>query len=140
MVTTAGTLVTLLFGLAALSTASAKGNPLHHEETVWLAIGLVLFFVAASLALATNLPLNYEGPQTPDPKKPDMPSLADRVNAKPEDTGAVADYAVADVRLKILGSARQKNGWKAKLIFAALTAEVLAVACVAISVFELLTR
>jgi MFS family permease len=138
VVTTAGTLVTLLFALAALSTASAKGNPLGHEETVWLAVALVLFFVAAALALFTNFPLKYEGPGLPDPKHPGTPSFADRLNADPEDNHAEAVYAVADVRLTVLSSAQQQNGRKGWFLFAALIFEVGAVACVAVAIFELL--
>jgi hypothetical protein len=140
VVTTAGTLVTLLFGLAALSTASAKGNPLHHDETVFLAVALVLFFAAGVLALLTNIPLGYAGPDLPDPKEPKKPSFADRLNADPEDSHAGAVYAVADVRLTILASAQKKNGRKAKLLFAALIAEVAAVACVAVAIFELIVN
>jgi len=138
VVTTSGTLVTLLFGLAALSTASAKGNPLHHEESVFLAVALVLFFVAGVLALLTNVPLGYSGPDLPDPKKPEKPSFGDRLNADPEDSYEASLYAVADVRLAILASAQKQNGRKAKLLFAALIAEVAAVACVAVAIFELI--
>lgn len=136
VVTTAGTLVTLLFGLAALSTSSARGNPLHREESVWLAVALVLFFAAAVLAIATNFPIDYEGPGTPDPKKPDDPSIATRLNATPEDSPDNAAFAVADVRLTILTSAQKKNGRKGKFLFAALAAEVAAVACVAVAILE----
>lgn len=138
VVTTAGTLVTLLFGLAALSTSSAKGNPLHHEESVFLAVALVLFFAAGLLALLTNIPLGYAGPDLPDAKKPEKPSFGDRLNADPQDSYAGAVYAVADVRLTILTSAQKQNGLKGKLLFAALIAEVLAVACVAVAIFELI--
>lgn len=140
VVTTSGTLVTLLFGLAALSTASAKGNPLHHEESVFLAVALVLFFVAGVLALLTNVPLGYEGPDLPDPRKPEKPSFGDRLNADPEDSHEASLYAVADVRLTILASAQKQNGRKAKLLFAALIAEVAAVACVAVAIFELIVN
>jgi hypothetical protein len=140
VVTTAGTLVTLLFGLAALSTASAKGNPLHHKESVFLAIALVLFLAAGLLALLTNVPLKYEGLALPDPKKPEAPSFLDRLNANPEDSYKDAVYAVADVRLTILTSAQRQNGRKGKLLFGALIAEVAAVACVAIAIFELITN
>ena len=138
VVTTSGTLVTLLFGLAALSTASANGNPLHHEESVFLAVALVLFFVAGVLALLTNVPLGYAGPDLPDLKKPEKPSFGDRLNADPEDSYGASLYAVADVRLTILASAQKQNGRKAKLLFAALIAEVAAVACVAVAIFELI--
>jgi hypothetical protein len=138
VVTTAGTLVTLLFGLAALSTSSARGNPLHHEESVFLAVALVLFFAAGVLALLTNVPLGYAGPDLPDPEKPEKPSFGDRLNADPEDSFQAALYAVADVRLTILASAQKQNGRKGKLLFAALMAEVAAVACVAVAIFELI--
>ena len=63
----------------------------------------------------------YAGPDLHDPKEPKKPSFADRLNTDPEDSRAGALYAVADVRLTILGSAQKKNGRKARLLFAALS-------------------
>lgn len=140
--TTAGTLVTLLFGLAALSTASAKGNPLHHEETVFLAVALVLFFAAGVLALLTNIPLGYAGPDLPDLpdlKEPKKPSFGIGSTRTPEDSHAGALYAIADVRLTILASAQRRTGGR-RSSCSALIAEVAAVACLAVAIFELIVN
>ncbi|MFZ1926007.1 MAG: hypothetical protein WAU42_07680, partial [Solirubrobacteraceae bacterium] len=53
VVTTAGTLVTLLFGLAALSTSVAKAQQLSGATKTALAYALVLFVASAILALLT---------------------------------------------------------------------------------------
>lgn len=61
------------------------------------------------LALLTNIPLGYAGPDLPDAKKPEKPSFGDRLNADPEDSHAGAVYAGADVRLTILASAQRQT-------------------------------
>ncbi len=130
VVTTAGTLVTLLFGLAALSATVTKGTPLVAEERVWLGIALGLFVVSATLALATNFPLKYQGPE--------IPEIVTRLKAIPEDSPGDAIYAVADVRAKILTSAQRKNTLKGRLLFAALLIEVAAVGCVGVAIVEVI--
>ena len=130
VVTTAGTLVTLLFGLAALSATTATGSPLAAEEKFWLAAALGLFVVSAACALGTNFPLNYEGPETSE--------ILERLEATPEDNPDVAIYVVADLRAKILTDAQRKNTLKGYLLFAALLIEVVAVACVGVAIFEVI--
>src|SRR4051794_38201016 len=60
VITTSGTLVTLLFALAALSTKEADTFSLPHGAKVWLLIALGFFFVSALFALLTNAPLVYQ--------------------------------------------------------------------------------
>jgi hypothetical protein len=131
VVTTAGALVTLLFGLAAFSTATANGTPLTHEEKVWLAVALGLFFVAALFALITNWPIKYAGPV--------MPDVVALLEATDENTVADAEHAVANVRAKIVTDAQKKNTRKSRLLIAALAFEVAAVACVAVAIVEVIS-
>jgi hypothetical protein len=130
VVTTAGTLVTLLFGLAALSTATAKGSPLLSEEKVWLGVALGLFVISAILALATNFPLKYKGPEIAD--------IIERLKATPEDSLEDAAYAVAEVRGDILLAAQQRNTVKGRFLFAALVLEVAAVGCVGVAILKVI--
>ena len=125
VVTTAGTLVTLLFGLAALSTTAAKADQLAGEEKVFLAIALGLFIASAVLALATNFPLKYSGPEPPDI----------RAHLEADEDVATAQLEVAYTRLNILTVAQEKNTCKGNLLFWALLVEVAAVTCVGIAIF-----
>jgi hypothetical protein len=127
VVSTAGALVTLLLGAAALS---EKEVSLLTEERVWLAAALALFIVSATFALATNFPLKYKGL--------DISDLLDRLNADPEDTPDDATYAVADGRARILQAAQERNTLKGYLLFAALLIEVGAVTCIGIAIIEVL--
>jgi hypothetical protein len=128
VVTTAGTLVTLLFGLAALSTTASKADRLASEEKEFLAIALVLFVASALLALATNFPLKYEGPEPADIQ----------THLEADETVAQAQLEVAYTRLEILKVAQEKNTWKGNLLFAALLVEVAAVAFVGIAIFDVI--
>jgi hypothetical protein len=127
VVTTAGTLVTLLFGLAALSTTAAKTDQLASTEKVFLAIALGLFVVSAVLALATNFPLKYEGPEPSD--------IATHLDTEPEENATTALREVAFAQVNILAVAQEKNTLKGKLLFWAMVVEVAAVTCVGIAIF-----
>jgi hypothetical protein len=128
VVTTAGTLVTLLFGLAALSTTAKNDVPLGGEEKVWLAVSLGLFVLAAVLALATNFPIKYEGPEPSD--------IETHLDA--EEDAATARRQVAFARVKVLTVAQDKNSDKGLLLFGALLVEVAAVSCVGVAILEVI--
>lgn len=127
VITTAGALVTLLFGLAALSTRKSQTFSLPTPAEISLAIGLGLFFVSACIAIATNVPLPYRGL--------DVKLL--RRDLECGDWSAPVEAAaqkVTGTRLRVLEDATTKNGRKAKLLLAALAFEVLAVAAVAAAI------
>jgi hypothetical protein len=111
-VTTAGTLVTLLFAFAALSTTAGSAVTIGTEEHKWLAIALGLFVGAAGCALATNWPLKYSGPDTP--------KIRQLLEADSEDAPNDATRAVAETRAEILETAQSKNTIKERLIVAAI--------------------
>jgi hypothetical protein len=127
VVTTAGTLVTLLFGLAALSSRSAIGDSLSHGEKLWLTGALGLFILSAVFALATNFPLKYSGPEPSD--------IETHLDADPEEDALTAQREVAFARVKILTVAQEKNTCKGNLLFVAMLVEVVAVACVGVAIF-----
>ena len=98
VVTTAGTLVTLLFGLAAFSTAT--GAHVGHEERIWLAVALVLFLLCAGFALAPSFPVAYQSI--------DVPGFLPILNAQPEYDEPDAAHAVAELRAEIVASSKKR--------------------------------
>jgi hypothetical protein len=125
VVTTSGALVTLLFGFAALSSTN---QILPNSAKKWLAASLIVFVVAAILALATNLPLPYGGPG-PD-------EIKGRLQLDPPKDERAAQRDIALTRANMLKDAKKKNGWKGWMLFGALLLEVIAVALVGIAIFE----
>jgi hypothetical protein len=130
VVTTAGTLVTLLFGLAAIASRTGKGDPFSHEEKVWLAIALVFFVLSALAALWTNLPIKYEAVEASDVKG--------RLKEQPLRDADAARRDIALTQTKVLEDAMTKNALKGRLLFAAMSLEVVAVTCVGIAIFEVI--
>lgn len=129
VITTSGTLVTLLFALAALSTKREATFVLPDAAQSWLVNGaLPLFFLAAVAALVTNAPLVY---QAADPD--DIESLLGASGTAEE-----AERDVAYARVAELRSAKQKNGVKGWVLVFAMFCEVLAVGCVAIGVSHII--
>jgi hypothetical protein len=130
VITTSGTLVTLLFALAALSTKKATTFTLPGAAKTWLSIALVLFFVSALAALLSNAPLIYQA--VPAEK------IRERLREKPP---RGADAAVKDVafsRLDALEAAKKLNGIKGWALAAAMACEALAVGCVAMAIWIIL--
>lgn len=123
--TTAGTLATLLFGLAAFA-ATKKIHPLAHDAKTALIIALIAFGVAGVLALLTNLPIGYDVP-----KSDSIKGLAEK---DPPDSEAVARQKLAEVYARMATDAKRKNGFKGWLLFCALLSEVVAVGAVAVAV------
>jgi hypothetical protein len=130
VITTAGTLVTLLFALAALSTKQTATFTLPDAARTWLLVGLALFFASAIAALVTNAPLVYQ--VVPVAK------IQERLNRTPSPTADRAAKAIALTRLDALTSAKSQNTIKGWALAIALGLEALAVGCVAIAVSKIL--
>lgn len=126
VITTSGTIVTLLFALAALSTKESDTFTLPHPAQVWLSIGLVFFFVSALLALATNAPLRYQSVE--------VDGIKERLGKEPPWDSDKAAKDIALTRLKELRSAKKANTVKGWILVAAMVSEVLGVGCVAVAV------
>lgn len=122
--------MSLLFALAALVT-SQEGFEVSPRARNLLAAAVVLFFFAALGGLLANVPRRYE--------QAGMPAL-DRLVSPELWAGPLAPAArrTAEVRVKILGRARKVNKLKARAVTSAFAAEVLAVACVAVAVADVL--
>jgi hypothetical protein len=129
VITTAGVLVTLLFGLASLST-TGKTFSLSGQAKEWLAIALVIFVVAAALAVATNVPLPYRSPKAE--------ALKRRVKAEPvrDEDAAIRDIALT--RANMLKTAKTMNAIKGWLLIVAMACEVVAIGFVAAAIYEVI--
>jgi len=130
VITTSGTLVTLLFALAALSTKQAATFSLPHAARTWLAIALVLFVLSALAALVTNAPFVYQSVE------------ADRIRERLREafprSAEAAAKDIAFTRLDALESAKKNNAIKGWALATAMCLEALAVGCVAATIHVVL--
>jgi hypothetical protein len=126
VITTSGTLVTLLFALAALSTKSAATFTLSTAARTWLTIALALFLLSALAALRSNALFSYQAVVVED--------IRERLREKPPRNADAAAKDIAFTRLKALESAKLKNDIKGKALRWGLRFEALAVGCVAVAV------
>lgn len=131
MITTAGTLVTLLFAVGALVTRAQDYRP--PAPALGLLFGaLLLFLGAATAALFTSFVRRYE-----EVKIDALRRLVDeRYWTGP---GRVGEMRTAEVRIRILEVARRQNAVKATALKWALWLEVGAVALVAAAVSIILS-
>jgi hypothetical protein len=129
VITTSGTLVTLLFALSSLLTA-AKGFTQPVEATVPLRIALVGFVLAAVLALIVNLPLPYRFVVPGD--------LQTAVEEMWDDDPSTASKRTAATHVRMLRTAQKLNLWKGGLLLTATLSEVVAVGAVATAIWVIL--
>jgi hypothetical protein len=125
VITTSGALVTLLFGLAALSTKNATTFDLPTAASTFLTVALVFFVLAASSAIITNLPRHYQGVT--------VDGLRAAVKDRWDDSEAVASRMVALTQLNVLASAKDVNGQKGMALIAGMVLEIIAVALVGVA-------
>jgi hypothetical protein len=125
VVTTAGTLATLLFGVATFSTTGST-RPLPRDAKEFLVVALVIFVAAGFLALLTNLPSRYE--------LANLTTTLNRSQRDPADNEAEALRWSARVYEKALRTAKRKNTHKGELLAAALVVEMAAIGFVALAV------
>ena len=125
LVGTAGALVTLLFGLAALAT-EREGFAFPTAARALLVAALVFFVVAGLAALITNIPLSYEGVTTD--------ALRAAVKERWADSEATAAEMTSLTRINVLESAKRRNNLKGVALFAGMVCEIVAVALVGAAV------
>lgn len=125
VITTSGTLVTVLFALAALSTRSDT-FVLTGAARDWLVRSLLFFVLAAVAAVITNIPVKYEAVTAEGIRK--------RLGEKPIRNADAAASDIALTRLNALENAKKKNGFKGWILVAGMVLEVVAVGCVAIAI------
>jgi hypothetical protein len=125
VITTSGALVTLLFGLTALTVKREATFDLPDTAAVFLAAALVFFVLAALSALITNLPRSYEGVT--------VEALRSAVKDRWDDSEATASRKVALTRLTVLASAKKVNNQKGFALVGGMVSEIIAVALVGVA-------
>jgi uncharacterized membrane protein YcjF (UPF0283 family) len=125
VISSSGVLVTLLFGLTALSVRRESTFVIPEWAAGFLIAALVFFVLAALSAIITNLPRSYEGVK--------VDALRDAVKDRWEDSQATASRMVALTRLKALASAKEKNEQKGIALVAGMSFEIVAVALVGVA-------
>lgn len=126
VITTSGVLVTLLFGLTALTVRRESTFAIPDPAAALLIAALVFFVLAALCAIITNLPRPYEGVT--------VAALRQAVRERWADSEALASEMVALTRLKMLASAKKNNDVKGRALAFAMGCEILAVALVGAAV------
>lgn len=125
VITTSGALVTLLFGLTALTVKRESTFVIPDKAAVFLALALVFFVLAALSALITNLPRSYRGVT--------VKALREAVKTEWDVSEATASRRVALTRLTVLASAKAVNNQKGFALIAGIAAEIVAVALVGVA-------
>jgi hypothetical protein len=130
VITTAGALTSLLFGLAAFSTKSAHVLVLPGSAHQLLLAALVLFFMSAVGALVVNAPLVYQAVKPAD--------IRGRLKETPVREREAAARDIAFTQLKTLESAKKLNGVKGWALLVSMTLEAAAVGCLVAAIFDVL--
>lgn len=132
VITTSGTIVTLLLGLVTIL-SKADGFTLVKQVRGPLYVSLVLFATAAVLGLATNVPLPWYGNVDDD-------AIVRQLNRKPVELAGNAQLRLALANMEIFKRARRMNGIKARLLIGAMAVEVAGAVALAIAVGEVLLK
>jgi hypothetical protein len=130
VITSSGVLVTLLFGLSGAITAR-QGYSLPGLARVLLVVSALLFVAAACLGILISRPVSHRE------SDPDWMEETTQPSNWTMD-GAEASRLTARSRLRIIESGRVNNDKKAKRLTWAITAEVLAIVLVAVTVIVVL--
>jgi hypothetical protein len=125
VVTTSGTIVSLLFGLVAVLTGADKYE-LPSGAEPWLGGALGAFAVALLAGIVTNVPLLYLGVE---PKE-----LRHAIDSFWNDSSDTAEKRVAATHVKILARAKALNAAKGWILVGAYCAQLVAVVCLALAV------
>jgi hypothetical protein len=129
VITTSGTIVSLLFGLVAVLTG-AKEFKLPAGAEPWLGAALIAFVIATFAGLLTNMPLLYLGVKAKELKL----AVADLWDDEPK----VAEKRIAATHVKVLTRAKSLNAAKGWILVGAVTAELAAVIFLALAVKSIL--
>ena len=128
IVTTSGSLVTLLSGLIAVAAGGSKTWTLPSGAHAPLAIALVFFVGAALLALWIHFPRDVQR-ATPE-------ALEALLSA--DDSNDVAIEAIAGLRLTTLKSIRSLNRERAWFLLLAIAAEIVAIAATGLTAWKII--
>jgi hypothetical protein len=159
VVTTAGTLVTLLFAVISFVVTHAGATNPHQLIKSLLIAAAVLFVLAAVLGLVVSIPVRYGEPDPHDLLRLLFTKTGVASEAKEEVTSETAEAPVRDVdresrflsdssdvaawqialaRTQMAQKARTWNAWKAAVLSIALLCEVSAMVCLTWGIHRLL--
>ena len=131
VITSSGVLVTLLFGLAAITTRTSNYN-LPHDAHLPLVVALAAFVVACACAVVAGVPFRYRG---------SSPGGLEAVRIhRWRDREWVARRRVAGTEIVILRAYKRANRIKAWLLVGAGVAQVAALVALGVSVALILSR
>ncbi|MFL5924558.1 MAG: hypothetical protein ACJ743_09985 [Gaiellaceae bacterium] len=125
VVSTSGVLVTLLFGFAAIARKSSEFQ-VPDSARLWFYLALGSFVIAAVAGLVGNSPRKYRGAKSA--------ALEHLLREKWSDPPRVARRRVARTHVVIYHSYRRVNRFKAFVLTAAITSEVVAVLFLAVAI------
>jgi hypothetical protein len=125
VITTSGTIVSLLFALVAVLTG-ADEYTLPTDAEPWLGAALIAFVLAALAGIVANLPLLYLAVEAPELRR-----LLDEFW---DNDPVVAEKRVAATQLKVLTRAKSMNAFKGWILVGAVLAELAAVAFLAVAI------
>lgn len=131
VLTSSGTLVSLLFGLVAVI-SQGDGFTLPTPAKGPLYVGLIFFTFAAVAGLMCGLPLwGYKNVDD----RVIVKTFRNNIRNLNDDK---SEFAIADSYAQVYSAAARMNGAKSWVLFAAMALEVIAVVAVAISVYEII--
>jgi hypothetical protein len=126
VITTSGVLVTLLFGLSALSTKQQATFTLPGTAKVLLLVALTFFVLALGAALSVNVPMVYTNVTAG--------GLRSAVRQHWNDTPSAARRRLANTRITVLEAAGRVNRVKAWVVFGAIACEFCALLLLAAAI------
>jgi hypothetical protein len=132
IVTTSGTLVSLVFGFSALANKSIATLPHAGPVTDLLTIALLFFLLSTVAAIVTNTAWTYK-----EFDEKELARLCGRDYWVFDDTVEAA-RAVSEAKVGILKQARKQNERKARALSAGFQFEVAAIACIGLAVVVVL--
>jgi hypothetical protein len=132
VITTAGTLVTLLFAIIGLATKREQTFTLPSASHGWLAATVILLGSAVLGGLVTNVPLNYVNV--------DEEGLDEIIDDFWDDNAEDATTRIAVSRKDMIVTAMRRNNFKAWALFIATGMEVAGLVTLAVAVLIILDK
>lgn len=129
VITTSGTLVTLLFAVIGLATKASTTYNLPADIRGWLVAAVTLLVLAAAGGLVSNIPLQYSNVKVTE--------LRQAVDTLWNEDAWTATGRVARTQLEVLERATAVNRLKVYVLFAAVICEVGALIPLAVAVVRI---
>jgi hypothetical protein len=131
VITTSGALATLLFGLTAFRISGSSDIRLSHTAIASIVVAVIAFLISAACAIFINVPVDYQEVKPAELKR--------AVKERWGDSEREAERMISLTQIKVLESARDKNGRKAWLLFWSIAAQAVAVGAIGVAVVNILT-